>query len=190
MGAHLVGGLDQLLGLCSAGQVGFFHLEQQCSHCNGQRRDSERRCRAGQQTSPNPDTARSLPPSPPGLYNLSWEQKTGPHLPRVTTEPRVLRTPGVCTQGQGGLGDGWRNIGFLTHPSPNFPPPRGRQHPVQALHSVPATTYACVPPVPCRPKGGLDPALLHHTPPLPTHPFMPSPFPLPVQKTHRPGPHW
>lgn len=36
MGAHLVGGLDQLLGLCAAGQVGFLHLEQQCSHCNGQ----------------------------------------------------------------------------------------------------------------------------------------------------------
>lgn len=133
------------------------------------------------------------PPGPslprPQDYPISARNRK-PHLPKVTTEPRVLRTPGVCTQGQGGLGDGWRNIGFLTHPSPNSPPPRGRQHPVQALHSVLATTYASVPPVPCRPKGGLDPALLHpHPHYLPT-PFMPSPFPLPIQKTHRPGPHW
>lgn len=47
MGAHLVGGLDQLLGLCAAGQVGFFHLEQQCSHCNGQEEDNQGRCQDG-----------------------------------------------------------------------------------------------------------------------------------------------
>lgn len=47
MGAHLVGGLDQLLGLCAAGQVGFFHLEQQGSHCNGQEEDNQGRYQDG-----------------------------------------------------------------------------------------------------------------------------------------------
>lgn len=36
-GAHLVGGLDQLLGLCSARQVGLLHLEEKCSHCRRRR---------------------------------------------------------------------------------------------------------------------------------------------------------
>lgn len=38
-GAHLIGGLDQLLGLCSACQIGLFHLEEKCSHCRRQRGD-------------------------------------------------------------------------------------------------------------------------------------------------------
>lgn len=53
MGAHLVGGLDQLLGLCAAGQVGFFHLEQQCSHCNGQRDDNQGRYQDGNSQVPH-----------------------------------------------------------------------------------------------------------------------------------------
>ena len=106
MGAHLVGGLDQLLGLCAAGQVGFFHLEQQCSHCSGQREDNQGRYQDGEQPGSSPDLRTCYATS---AQNRERDLTTENH-----SRGWLCDTEYIC---------------LLTHPSPSRPPPTGNQHP-------------------------------------------------------------
>lgn len=65
-GAHLVGGLDQLLGFCSACQIGFFHFEEKCSHYRRWRVDREIGVDMGRDGESHLAICCHLPPWAPG----------------------------------------------------------------------------------------------------------------------------